>query len=36
MTDADHVLLDDRPGIELLGDIVTGRPDQLHTRSEAW
>ena len=26
----DHVLLDDRPGVELLGDVVGGRADQLH------
>ena len=27
--DADHVLLDDRAGVELLGDVVGGRADQL-------
>ena len=28
--DADDVLLDDRPGVELLGHVVRGRADQLH------
>jgi hypothetical protein len=27
---AHHVLLDDRPGVELLGDVVRGRADDLH------
>src|SRR5690606_14859337 len=29
MADTHNVLLDDRPGIQLFGHIVTGRPDQL-------
>src|ERR1700727_920104 len=30
VADPDHVLLDDRPGVELLGHIVRRRADQLH------
>ena len=30
MIDADDVLLDDRPLVEFLGDVVAGRPDQFH------
>ncbi len=30
--DADHVLLDDRAGVELLGHVVRGRSDQLTPR----
>lgn len=29
VADPDHVLVDDRPGIELGGDVVGGRADQL-------
>jgi hypothetical protein len=34
MLNPDHVLLDDRPFIEILGDIVAGRADQLDTALE--
>ena len=30
MIDAHHVLVDDRPVVELLGHVVGGRADQLH------
>ena len=30
VADADHVLLDDQALVQVLGDVVRGRPDQLH------
>ena len=30
MIDTHHVLLDDRPVVEFLGDVVRGRPDEFH------
>src|ERR1700694_3374235 len=33
--DAHHILLDDRTVVEYLGDVMTGRADQLHTPRES-
>ena len=32
--DAHHVLLDDRPLVQVFGDVVAGRADQLHPALE--